>query len=65
MPVLHFRDREAYRRNMAYRHIHDIPDTASEVFVGGKEHSVKHSTDPKRVKIDNAQRKKEAKRKKG
>ncbi len=47
---------------MAYRHIHDIPDTASEVFVGGKEHAVKHSTDPKRVKIDNAQRKKERKK---
>lgn len=51
---------------MAYRHIHDIPDTATEVYVGGKEHAVKHSTDPKRVKIDNAQRKKESKqRKKG
>jgi hypothetical protein len=51
---------------MAYRHIHGVPDTASEVYVGGKEHKVKHSTDPKRVKIDNAQRKKESKpRKKG
>ena len=65
MPVLHFRDKEAYRKNMAYRHIHDIPDTASEVFVAEKEHRVKHSKDPKRIKIDNAQRKKEAGRKKG
>ncbi len=66
MPILHFKDKEAYRKNMAYRHIHDLPDTASTVFVGGKSHSVKHSSDPKRVKIDNAQRKKESKqRKKG
>lgn len=64
MPVLHFKSKEGYRKNMAYRHIHGLPDTASEVFVGGKEHKVKHSTDPKRVKIDNAQRKKESKRKK-
>ena len=66
MPILHFKDKEAYRKNMAYRHIHDIPDTASSVVVGGKSHTVKHSTSPKRIKIDNAQRKKESKqRKKG
>jgi len=50
---------------MAYRHIHDLPDTASEVFVAGKEHKVKHSKDPKRIKIDKAQKQKEAKRKRG
>lgn len=66
MPTLHFKSQEGYRKNMAYRHIHDIPDTASTVVVAGKSHKVKHSTDPKRVKIDNAQRKKESKsRKKG
>lgn len=64
MPVLHFKDAEAYRRNLAYRHIHSLPDTATEVFVGGKEHKVKHSTDPKRKKIDSAQRKKESKQQK-
>lgn len=64
MPVLHFKNKEAYRKNMAYRHIHDIPDTASEVYVGGKEHKVKHSTNPKRMKIDAAQRKKESKQRK-
>ena len=63
MPVLHFKDKEAYRKNLSYRHIHDIPDTADKVVVAGKEHRVKHSSDPKRVKIDSAQRKKEARRK--
>lgn len=63
MPVLHFRNKEAYRKNMAYRHIHDLPDTASEVYAGGKEHKVKHSTNPKRMKIDAAQKKKESRRK--
>ena len=49
---------------MAYRHIHDISDTADKVVVAGKEHKVKHSTNPKRVKIDNVQRKKESSQKK-
>lgn len=43
MPTEHFRDKEAYRRNMAYRHIHDIPMSAKEVVVGGRRHKVKHS----------------------
>lgn len=43
MPVAHFKDKEAYRKNIAYRHIHDIPFTASDVVVGGKRHKVKHS----------------------
>lgn len=62
MPELHFKSAEGYRKNLAYRHIHNIPDTATDVVVAGKEHKVKHSKDPKRVKIDNAQRKKERKR---
>lgn len=65
MPILHFKDKSGYLRNLAYRHIHDIPDTATDVFVGGKEHKVKHSTNPKRMKIDAAQRKKEFMQKKG
>ena len=64
-PELHFKTKEGYRKNMAYRHIHDIPDTATDVVVAGKEHKVKHSTDPKRIKIDKAQKQKEAKRKRG
>ena len=63
MPVLHFKDAGAYHRNLAFRHINNLPDTATEVYVAGKKHKVKHSSDPKRVKIDSAQRKKEARRK--
>lgn len=58
MPVEHFKSKEAYRKNMAYRHMHGIPFTASRVVVGGKEHSVKHSTNPARKRIDARQRKK-------
>lgn len=52
MPVEHFKSKEAYRKNMAYRHMHGIPFTASNVVVGGKEHEVRHSTDPERKRID-------------
>lgn len=65
MPTLHFKSKSGYMRNLAYRHIHGIPDTATDVVVAGKAHKVKHSTNPKRMKIDAAQRKKEAKRKRG
>jgi hypothetical protein len=58
MPVEHFKSKEAYRKNLAYRHIHNIPFTASKVVVGGKAHEVKHSDNPKREKIDAAQRQK-------
>jgi len=61
MPELHFKSDSGYKRNLAYRHIHGISNTADKVVVAGKEHAVQHSTDPKRVKIDNAQRKKEGK----
>jgi hypothetical protein len=50
VPVEHFKSKEAYRKNMAYRHMHGIPFTAQKVVVGGKAHEVKHSTDPKREK---------------
>lgn len=43
MPTEHFKSKEAYRKNMAYRHIHGIPMNAEEVVVGGRKHKVKHS----------------------
>jgi hypothetical protein len=55
MPNEKFKSKEAYRKNMAYRHIHGIPFTASSVTVGGKTHSVKHSGGA-RAKIDAKQR---------
>lgn len=58
MPVEHFKSKEAYRKNMAYRHMHGIPFTAVDVVVGGKEHKVKHSTSGPRAKIDARQRRK-------
>jgi hypothetical protein len=42
MPVEHFKSKEAYRRNLAYRHMHGIPFTATTAVVGGKAHKVKH-----------------------
>lgn len=62
MPTEHFKSKEAYRKNMAYRHMHGIPFTAKNVVVGGKEHKVKHSTSPARERIDAAQKRKVAKR---
>lgn len=62
MPTENFKSPEAYRKNLAYRHIHDIPFTATEVKVGGKSHKVKHSKQPARIAIDAKQRKKERKR---
>jgi hypothetical protein len=60
VPVEHFKSKEAYRKNMAYRHIHGIPFTAEKVVVGGKAHEVKHSGSPARKAIDAKQRKKVA-----
>jgi hypothetical protein len=62
MPTEKFKSREAYRKNLAYRHIHGIPMTAKKVVVGGKAHAVKHSSNPARKRIDTAQKKKVAKR---
>lgn len=56
MPTEHFKSREAYRKNMAYRHIHNIPFTARDVVVDGHEHAVKHSTSRSRRRIDARQR---------
>lgn len=60
MPTEHFKSKEAYRKNLAYRHMHGIPFTAKDVVVGGKEHAVKHSTNPEREKIDAKQKRKVA-----
>jgi len=62
MPVERFRSKEAYRRNLAYRHVHHIPMTAERVIVGGRSHRVKHSRDPKRRQINARQRRKVASR---
>jgi hypothetical protein len=58
MPVEHFKNKEAERRNLAYRHMHGIPYTATTAVVAGKAHKVQHSTSPGREKIDVAQRRK-------
>lgn len=42
MPVEHFKSKEAYRKNMAYRHMHGIPFKAKTAVVAGKPHKVKH-----------------------
>lgn len=52
MPVERFRSKEAYAKNMAYRHIHGIPFKAKDVVVGGKRHKVKHSKGKERRKLD-------------
>ncbi len=63
MPTEHFRSKEAYRRNLAYRHIHGIPMTATRVVIGGKSHRVDHSHDTlERRRIDARQRRKVAAR---
>lgn len=60
MPHENFVSKEAYRKNLAYRHMHGIPFTATSVTVGGKTHEVEHSTDPAREKIDARQRRKKS-----
>jgi hypothetical protein len=52
MPMEHFKSKEAYRKNLAYRHMHGIPFKAQEVVVGGKPHKVKHSQSKARRKLD-------------
>lgn len=43
MPVERFKSKAAYRKNLAYRHLHGIPFRAVTVVVAGKPHRVKHS----------------------
>lgn len=62
MPVEHFRSKAAEMRNLAYRHIHDIPYTATTAVVAGKAHKVKHSRNRKRRRIDRKQMRKERRR---
>lgn len=63
MPVEHFRSKEAERKNLAWRHINDVPYTATKAVVAGKEHTVQHSKDKKRRMIDAKQRRKRGGRK--
>ncbi len=42
MPVEHFKSKQAYRKNLAYRHMHGIPFSATSVVVGGKKRAVRH-----------------------
>jgi hypothetical protein len=56
MPVERFKSREAERKNLAYRHIHDIPYTATSAVVVGHEHKVKHSDNPRRKRVNARQR---------
>lgn len=63
MPTERFKSKESYRRNLAYRHIHDIPMTASRVIVGGRSHKVDHSREtPARRRINARQKRKVASR---
>lgn len=62
MPGERFKSKEAERRNLAYRHMHGIPYTATTAIVAGKAHKVKHSRDRKRREIDRRQRRKVARR---
>lgn len=63
MPTEFFKSKEAYRKNLAYRHIHGIPFTATRVVVGGRSHKVDHSREtPARRQINDAQREKVVRR---
>lgn len=56
MPVEHFKSKEAYRKNMAYRHMHGIPFTATTAVVADKAHKVKHSKKQKGKSIGEVMR---------
>ena len=43
MPTENYRSEEAYRKNLAYRHIHGIPMNAEKVCIKGKCLKVKHA----------------------
>ena len=60
MPIEHFKSKVAEMRNLAYRHAHGIPYTATHAVVAGRKHKVKHSNDPKRKKINAAQKRKKS-----
>lgn len=64
MPTENFRSAAAYRRNLAYRHIHRIPMTATRVCIRGEGcHKVNHrDSSPARKKIDARERRKLARR---
>lgn len=64
MPTENFKSKEAYRRNLAYRHIHGVPMTATRVCIRGEGcHKVDHSREtPARRRINARQRRKVAAR---
>lgn len=64
MPTENLRSDAAYRRNLAYRHIHRIPMTATRVCIHGEGcHKVNHrDSSPARKKIDARERRKVARR---
>lgn len=61
MPVEHFKNKEAERKNLAWRHIHGVPYTATTACVAGKCHKVKHSKSKSRRRIDEKQKLKKRK----
>lgn len=65
MPIEHFKTKGDEMRNLAYRHMNGIPYTATGATVGGVYHKVQHSKNPSRVKIDNKQREKVARKRGG
>ena len=64
MPTEYFRSEGAYRRNLAYRHMHGIPYTATRACIRGHGcHVVNHQASSKaRKAIDARQRRKVAAR---
>lgn len=56
-PTENFKSEEAYRKNLAYRHIHGIPMHAKHVVVAGKKHKVKHTKQTKKAKRKRVARK--------
>jgi hypothetical protein len=57
MPVERFKNKEAYRKWTAYRHIHGIAaPNLKEVIVGGKRHKVQHGKRGKRRRSSQGRR---------
>jgi hypothetical protein len=56
VPVEHFKSKAAEMRNLAYRHLHGIPYTASKAVVAGRAHKIQHSRNKSRQRINARQR---------
>lgn len=59
--TIHFKSKEAERKNLAYRHMHGIPYTKKTACVGDSCHEVKHSKSKSRVAINRKQKLKDRK----